>query len=212
MYTVYREYERRKAQRGEIDFEDVLELAIGLFENDEAARIDVRDRYRAFTVDEYQDVNLLQQTLLDLWLGATRRPLRRRRRLPVDLRLHRGLAGVAARRLGTFPRRGRRAPRGELSLLAPGARAREPARAEARGCGEGAARNPSRRPRAGVAAVRLGGGGGRVARVGAAGARSGRHSVRGRGDPLPDECAAGRLRRSAARRRPPVPGLVAPCA
>src|SRR4029077_13393738 len=24
---------------------------------------------RAFTVDEYQDVNLLQQTLLDLWLG-----------------------------------------------------------------------------------------------------------------------------------------------
>ena len=28
-----------------------------------------RDRYRAFTVDEYQDVNLLQQTLLELWLG-----------------------------------------------------------------------------------------------------------------------------------------------
>jgi DNA helicase-2/ATP-dependent DNA helicase PcrA len=29
----------------------------------------VQDRYRAFTVDEYQDVNLLQQTLLDRWLG-----------------------------------------------------------------------------------------------------------------------------------------------
>jgi DNA helicase II / ATP-dependent DNA helicase PcrA len=29
----------------------------------------VRERYRAFTVDEYQDVNLLQQALLDLWLG-----------------------------------------------------------------------------------------------------------------------------------------------
>ncbi len=28
-----------------------------------------RDRYRAFTVDEYQDVNLLQQTLLERWLG-----------------------------------------------------------------------------------------------------------------------------------------------
>src|SRR5262249_57335080 len=63
------EYERRKRQRGEIDFEDVLELAIQLHESDEAARIDLRDRYRAFTVDEYQDVNLLQQTLLDLWLG-----------------------------------------------------------------------------------------------------------------------------------------------
>jgi DNA helicase-2/ATP-dependent DNA helicase PcrA len=29
----------------------------------------VHDRWRAFTVDEYQDVNLLQQALLDLWLG-----------------------------------------------------------------------------------------------------------------------------------------------
>jgi DNA helicase-2/ATP-dependent DNA helicase PcrA len=69
MATVYREYERRKGDRGEIDFEDVLELAIRLFESDEHARADFRDRYRAFTVDEYQDVNLLQQSLLDLWLG-----------------------------------------------------------------------------------------------------------------------------------------------
>ena len=29
----------------------------------------MRGRYQAFTVDEYQDVNLLQQTLLDRWLG-----------------------------------------------------------------------------------------------------------------------------------------------
>ena len=69
MHTVYREYERRKEQRGEIDFEDVLELTIRLLETDEQARADVRSRYGAFTVDEYQDVNLLQQTLLDLWLG-----------------------------------------------------------------------------------------------------------------------------------------------
>jgi DNA helicase-2/ATP-dependent DNA helicase PcrA len=69
MATVYREYERRKAARGDLDFEDLLELAIRLFETDEQARVDIRDRYAAFTVDEYQDVNLLQQTLLDLWLG-----------------------------------------------------------------------------------------------------------------------------------------------
>ena len=69
MATVYREYERRKAERGEIDFEDLLELAVRMFETDERARAAFRDRYRAFTVDEYQDVNLLQQTLLDLWLG-----------------------------------------------------------------------------------------------------------------------------------------------
>jgi len=29
-----------------------------------------RSRYQAFTVDEYQDVNLLQQTLLERWLGG----------------------------------------------------------------------------------------------------------------------------------------------
>jgi DNA helicase-2/ATP-dependent DNA helicase PcrA len=70
MLRVYREYEKRKAARSEIDFEDVLELAVRLLEHDEQARADFRDRCRAFTVDEYQDVNLLQQTLLELWVGA----------------------------------------------------------------------------------------------------------------------------------------------
>jgi DNA helicase II / ATP-dependent DNA helicase PcrA len=69
MATVYREYERRKEQRGEIDFDDLLEHAARLFETDAQARATFRERYRAFTVDEYQDVNLLQQTLLELWLG-----------------------------------------------------------------------------------------------------------------------------------------------
>ncbi len=69
MARVYREYERRKAERGEIDFDDLLELAVRLFEGDAQARATFRDRYCAFTVDEYQDVNLLQQSLLDLWLG-----------------------------------------------------------------------------------------------------------------------------------------------
>ena len=71
MSKVYREYEHRKAERREIDFEDLLELAIRLLETDPRARDDVRTRYRAFTVDEYQDVNLLQQTLLDLWRGSS---------------------------------------------------------------------------------------------------------------------------------------------
>jgi len=66
---VFREYERRKAEAGELDFEDLLERAIRLLEEDEEALTTVRGRWRAFTVDEYQDVNVLQQTLLDLWLG-----------------------------------------------------------------------------------------------------------------------------------------------
>jgi DNA helicase-2/ATP-dependent DNA helicase PcrA len=69
MQRVYREYERRKAADGLTDFEDLLELAVRLFESDEAARETFRAQYLAFTVDEYQDVNLLQQTLLDLWVG-----------------------------------------------------------------------------------------------------------------------------------------------
>src|SRR5581483_12065111 len=69
MARVYREYERRKEAAGLVDFEDLLERAIGLFETDERAAGTFRAQYRAFTVDEYQDVNLLQQTLLDLWLG-----------------------------------------------------------------------------------------------------------------------------------------------
>jgi DNA helicase-2/ATP-dependent DNA helicase PcrA len=69
MQRVYSEYESRKQAAGQIDFEDLLELAVQLFESDERARETFRAQYRAFTVDEYQDVNLLQQSLLDLWLG-----------------------------------------------------------------------------------------------------------------------------------------------
>jgi len=70
MACVYRDYERRKSAAGLVDFEDLLERAIGLFEDDDDAAAVFRRQYRAFTVDEYQDVNLLQQTLLDLWLGG----------------------------------------------------------------------------------------------------------------------------------------------
>src|SRR4029079_8643011 len=69
MERVYREYEFRKSERGLVDFEDMLELAVRLRENDPSARERLRSRFRAFTVDEYQDVNFLQQTLLELWLG-----------------------------------------------------------------------------------------------------------------------------------------------
>ena len=68
MKRVYAEYEERKRAAGSIDFEDLLELAIRMFESGGVCDT-FRAAYRAFTVDEYQDVNLLQQTLLDLWLG-----------------------------------------------------------------------------------------------------------------------------------------------
>jgi DNA helicase-2/ATP-dependent DNA helicase PcrA len=67
---VFRDYERRKTALGAVDFEDLLELAVRLLDEDRWALAEVRERYRAFTVDEYQDVNLLQETLLERWLGA----------------------------------------------------------------------------------------------------------------------------------------------
>jgi DNA helicase-2/ATP-dependent DNA helicase PcrA len=71
MAKVYARYEERKERDGLVDFEDLLGRAIRLLENDAFALAEVRERRRAFTVDEYQDVNLLQQSLLDLMLGGS---------------------------------------------------------------------------------------------------------------------------------------------
>jgi DNA helicase-2/ATP-dependent DNA helicase PcrA len=70
MARVFREYERRKRESGHVDFEDLIEGTIALFDEDPHALAEVRERFSAFTIDEYQDVNLLPQTLLDRWLGA----------------------------------------------------------------------------------------------------------------------------------------------
>ena len=69
MARVLAAYEEVKTERGVIDFEDVLLLMVGILgEHAEVARA-VRSQYRHFVVDEYQDVNRLQQALLELWLG-----------------------------------------------------------------------------------------------------------------------------------------------
>jgi DNA helicase-2/ATP-dependent DNA helicase PcrA len=66
---VYQAYETLKTQERVIDFEDVLLLTVGMLEEDRDVRERVRDQYRYFTVDEYQDVSPLQQRLLNVWLG-----------------------------------------------------------------------------------------------------------------------------------------------
>ena len=66
---VYEAYESLKRQERTLDFEDVLLLTVGMLEEDRAVRERIRDQYRYFTVDEYQDVSPLQQRLLNLWLG-----------------------------------------------------------------------------------------------------------------------------------------------
>ena len=67
---VFAAYEGVNAERGQLDFEDLLLLTAGAIETDaRRSPSEVHERYRHFTVDEYQDVNPLQQRLLDAWLG-----------------------------------------------------------------------------------------------------------------------------------------------
>jgi DNA helicase-2/ATP-dependent DNA helicase PcrA len=69
MSDIYAAYERRKQRARLIDFEDLLERTIDVLGTHGSALEELQARYRAFTVDEYQDVNLLQQTLLETWVG-----------------------------------------------------------------------------------------------------------------------------------------------
>jgi DNA helicase-2/ATP-dependent DNA helicase PcrA len=68
--TLYAAYEDIKRESGLLDFEDMLLLTAALIEEHRDVASEVRDRYRWFVVDEYQDVNPLQHRLLDAWLGG----------------------------------------------------------------------------------------------------------------------------------------------
>lgn len=65
-------YEALKDERRSFDFEDVLLATAGMIAREPAVAMQVRDRYRHFVVDEYQDVSPLQQQLLELWLDDRR--------------------------------------------------------------------------------------------------------------------------------------------
>lgn len=62
-------YESAKIKSQKLDWEDVLILTVGLLRAEPLALSHVQQRYRFFTVDEYQDISPLQHELLDLWLG-----------------------------------------------------------------------------------------------------------------------------------------------
>lgn len=67
--NVLERYEQVKKRREEIDFDDILLCAIALLHSHPEIAARIRDQYRHFTVDEYQDVSPVQRTLLELWLG-----------------------------------------------------------------------------------------------------------------------------------------------
>jgi DNA helicase-2/ATP-dependent DNA helicase PcrA len=67
--ALYAGYEDLKLRKNLFDFEDLLLHATALFETEPDVAAQVRDQYRYFVVDEYQDVNPAQQRLLDAWVG-----------------------------------------------------------------------------------------------------------------------------------------------
>ncbi|WP_046470331.1 ATP-dependent DNA helicase UvrD2 [Allosalinactinospora lopnorensis] len=66
---VYEAYEELRRERNLLDFESILELTAAMLTEHPAIAQRVRDQYRYFVVDEFQDVNPLQKLLLDAWLG-----------------------------------------------------------------------------------------------------------------------------------------------
>ena len=62
-------YEQVKKRHQLIDFDDILLCAIALLHQHPEVAAQVRDQYRHFTVDEYQDVSPVQRTLLELWMA-----------------------------------------------------------------------------------------------------------------------------------------------
>lgn len=69
LVEVHQGYAALLEERRQIDFEDVLVLMTGMLEAEPSVAMQVRERYRFFTVDEFQDVSPLQHALLGAWLG-----------------------------------------------------------------------------------------------------------------------------------------------
>ncbi|MDQ3155422.1 MAG: ATP-dependent DNA helicase UvrD2 [Actinomycetota bacterium] len=68
--NVFAAYEDIKRDRNRMDMEDILLVTAAILAEDERVAAQVRRQYQWFVVDEYQDVNPLQATLLNLWLGG----------------------------------------------------------------------------------------------------------------------------------------------
>ena len=67
--TLYDRYEQEKRKRRLVDFDDLLALCAHAIETDPAFAAAQRWQFRHLFVDEYQDVNPLQERLLRAWLG-----------------------------------------------------------------------------------------------------------------------------------------------
>lgn len=63
-------YEEVKDDQRTLDFEDALTATLGMLHSERWVAERVREQFRFFVVDEYQDVSPVQRALLDAWRGA----------------------------------------------------------------------------------------------------------------------------------------------
>lgn len=66
IYEIYATYEKEKALSKCLDFDDLLLHTVYLFQKNESFRKEFQQRIRHILVDEYQDTNTVQHTLLKL--------------------------------------------------------------------------------------------------------------------------------------------------
>lgn len=66
---VYRAYQRELKSLNAVDFDDLMLLAVEVLEKHPEARLFWKDRFKYIMVDEFQDTNHLQMTLLKLLVG-----------------------------------------------------------------------------------------------------------------------------------------------
>lgn len=67
---IWKGYEKQKREANLVDFEDLIRMPIRLLAGDEGLRNRVRERWRHFLVDEFQDTNGAQLDLLRLLVGT----------------------------------------------------------------------------------------------------------------------------------------------
>lgn len=64
--TAYKIYLEKLEQKRFLDFSSILRIAVDTLENEPSVRKKLQDQYTFFTVDEYQDVNPIQEKLIQL--------------------------------------------------------------------------------------------------------------------------------------------------
>lgn len=68
--ALVQKYEDLKDDQRNLDFEDTLIATLGMLNSEKWVADRVREQFRFFVIDEYQDVSPVQRALLDAWRGG----------------------------------------------------------------------------------------------------------------------------------------------